>query len=107
MRSTVVWMHFPIAPFIVAVRFDVLAQRLRRQELAETAHHHLLVAATFTVPAVLSGLAAWQWLLEGHRLKAILLYHLIVALASVTVILLSWWMRNRANEERWRFSEDL
>lgn len=63
-----------------------------------------VVAATFTVPAVLSRLAAWQWLLEGHRLKGILLYHLIVALASETVILLSWWIRNRAKEERWRSS---
>jgi len=91
----VVLIHFPIALFIVAVGFDVLAQRLRRRQLADAAYYNLVVAAIFTVPTMLSGLAAWQWLLQGHRLKGILLYHLAFAVASAIVILVSWWMHFR------------
>lgn len=95
----VVLIHFPIALFIVAVVFDVLAHYLRRQGLAEAAYFNLLGAAIFSVPTVLSGLMAWQWALEGHRLKGILLYHLIFALASAAVILLSWWMHFQARRD--------
>ena len=91
----VVLIHFPIALFIAAVTFDVLALRLQRRELAEVAYYNLLGAAIFSVPTVLSGLLAWQWALEGHRLKGILLYHLVFALASTTMILLSWWVHFR------------
>ena len=91
----VVLIHFPIALFIAAVAFDVLAHRLQRRELPEVAYYNLLGAAIFAVPTVLTGLMAWQWALEGHRLKGILLYHLIFALASSAVILLSWWIHFR------------
>jgi len=91
----VVLIHFPIALFIVAVAFDVLALRLRNRELANVAYYNLLGAAIFSVPAVLSGLMAWQWALDGHRLKGILLYHLVFALASTAVILLTWWIHLR------------
>jgi uncharacterized membrane protein len=92
----VVLIHFPIALFIVGFAFDLLAYRFRRQELADVAYYNLLVAALFSVPAVLSGLIACQWLLEGHRLKGILLYHLVFALASAVMIVWSWWLHFRA-----------
>ena len=91
----VVLIHFPIALFIAAVAFDVLALRLQRRELAEVAYYNLLGAAIFAVPTVLTGLMAWQWALEGHRLNGILLYHLVFALASLAVLLLSWWIHFR------------
>jgi hypothetical protein len=34
---------------------------------------NLLPAAVFAVPVVATGLAAWQWALEGQKLKGILL----------------------------------
>lgn len=92
----VVLVHFPIALFIIAFVFDVLAQRLHRQELAEAAYYNLLVAAVFSIPTVATGLIAWQWALEGHRLKGILLYHLLFALGSACVIVTSWWLHFRA-----------
>ena len=91
----VVLIHFPIALFIAAVAFDVLALRLGRRDLAEVAYYDLLGAAIFALPTILSGLMAWQWALEGHRLKGVLLYHLMFALAAVAVILLSWWIHFR------------
>ena len=42
--------------------------------------------------AIASGLTAWQWQLEGAKLKANLLLHLIFALAASGMIwLLSGW----------------
>ncbi len=55
-----------------------------------------MVAATATLPAIATGLAAWQWQLEGQHLKGLLLLHLLAAVASSTVIWLTWWMHYRA-----------
>jgi uncharacterized membrane protein len=103
----VVLVHFPIALFIIAFVFDVLAQRLHRYELAEAAYYNLLVAALFSVPTILTGLVAWQWALEGQKLKGILLYHLVFALASGAVIVASWWLhfsarRKASSASPWR-----
>ena len=95
----VVLIHFPIALFIIAFVFDVLAERLRRHELAQAAYYNLCVAAIFSVPTIATGLLAWQWALEGKRLKGILLYHFVFALASGVVILASWWLHFRARRE--------
>jgi len=109
----VVLIHFPIAMFILGVVFDLLAYRSRRYELAAVAYYNLSVAAIFSLPAVLTGLIAWQWLLEGHKLKGILLYHLVSALASAAVILWSWWLHFRVRRTvgaippLWRFPVEL
>jgi uncharacterized membrane protein len=92
----VVLIHFPIALFIIGVTFDVLSQRLRQPELSAVAYYNLLAAAVFTIPSVLTGIIAWQWLLEGHKLKGNLLYHLVFGLGSATMILWTWWIHFRA-----------
>ena len=91
----VVLIHFPIALFLIAVAFDVLALWLRKQEWQEVVYSNLTIAALFTIPTLITGVAAWQWQLEGHRLKGILLYHLLGALASSGMIWVSWWMHHR------------
>jgi uncharacterized membrane protein len=105
----VVLIHFPIALFIIAVVFDVIAERWRLPELAAVAYYNLLLAAIFTVPTVVTGLVAWQWLLEGHRLKGLLLYHLVFAISSAVIIVCSWWMhfrvrRNGQAAPAWRIA---
>jgi uncharacterized membrane protein len=92
----VVLIHFPIALFIIGVLFDVAAQRWRRQDFAMVAYCNLLVAAIFTVPTIVTGLLAWQRLLGSHKLRGILLYHLLFALTSGAIILWSWWLHFRA-----------
>jgi uncharacterized membrane protein len=84
----VVLIHFPIALFMVAVAFDFLAQWAKNRSLAAAAYFNLLLAAAFTVPVVATGLAAWQWALEGQKLKGILLMHLVLGCLSAVVI----WM---------------
>jgi uncharacterized membrane protein len=91
----VVLIHFPIALFITAVGFDVIAQWTKRRGLEDAAYYNLLVAAASTIPVLATGLLAWQFQLEGQRLKGILLLHLVLACASSVLIWLVWWLHFR------------
>jgi uncharacterized membrane protein len=92
----VVLIHFPIALFITAVAFDLIAQWTKRRGLADAAYYNLLMAAISTVPVLATGLLAWQFQLEGQKLKGILLLHLILASVSIVMIWLVWWLHFRA-----------
>jgi uncharacterized membrane protein len=92
----VVLIHFPIALFIAAVVFDLVAQWSKRRSLANAAYYNLLVAAVSTVPVVATGVLAWQFQLEGQKLKGILLLHLILAGVSTVMIWMVWWVHFRA-----------
>src|SRR5271155_5781671 len=91
----VVLIHFPIALFIAAVVFDYVAQWTKNRKLAAAVYFNLLLAAVFTVPVVASGLAAWQWALEGQKLKGILLMHLALGCISSLLICLVFWIHWR------------
>ena len=91
----VVLIHFPIALYLAAVGLDLLGQWLKRPEWAKVAYLNLTIAALFTVPTVVTGVAAWQLQLEGQRLKGVLLYHLLSASAATVFIVASWWLHFR------------
>jgi uncharacterized membrane protein len=92
----VVLIHFPIALFIAGVGLDFVTQWTKREELRFAAYVNLLLAAVMALPAVATGVVAWQWALEGHRIKGILLLHIVFALASAVVIWIVWWIHFRA-----------
>src|SRR5271157_2124871 len=92
----VVLIHFPIALFTVAVAFDYFAQWTKNRSLAAAAYFNLLLAAVSTIPVVATGLAAWQWALEGQRLKGILLMHLVLGSLSSVLIWLVFFIHRRA-----------
>jgi uncharacterized membrane protein len=92
----VVLIHFPIALFITAVAFDLIAQWTKRRGLADAAYYNLLVAAISIVPVFATGLLAWRFQLEGQKLKGILLLHLVLASVSTAMIWLVWWIHSRA-----------
>jgi uncharacterized membrane protein len=92
----VVLIHFPIALFLGGVAFDFLAQWTKRRGLADAAYYNLLLAAISTVPAVATGILAWQFALEGQKLKGILLMHLVLACISSVLIWLVLWIHWRA-----------
>jgi uncharacterized membrane protein len=92
----VVLIHFPIALFLTGVAFDLCALRFQRRSLADAAYSNFLVAAFATLPVVASGLLAWQWQLEGQRLKGTLRLHLVLACLSSIVIWLVWWLHRRS-----------
>ena len=88
----VVLIHFPIALFITAVAFDLVARWTKRRSLAEATYYNLLVAAISTLPVLATGILAWQFQLEGQELKGILLLHLALGSVSSVMIWLVWWI---------------
>jgi len=92
----VVLIHFPIALFLAAVAFDFIAVWVKRRGLADAAYYNLVAAAISTVPVLATGLLAWQFQLEGQKLKGILLMHLVLACVSTVMIWLVWWVHFRA-----------
>ena len=92
----VVLIHFPIALFITGVACDAAAQWTRRQQLLVVAGYNLIIAALFTIPVIITGLLAWQWALEGQKLKGILLMHMAFALISSVLMWFIGWLHFRA-----------
>ena len=92
----VVLIHFPIALYISGVGFDLFSRGKRASQLASAAFLNLSIAAVSVVPTVLTGLLAWQFVLEGKRIKGLLLWHMLAAFAAVLLVIASWWVHLRA-----------
>jgi uncharacterized membrane protein len=103
----VVLVHFPIALFLTAVGFDAAAQWTKKPVFATVARYNMMIAAIATLPVMLTGLLAWQWQLEGHKLKGILLQHLVLGVISSILIWLVWWMHRRASRIAFRLPVEL
>lgn len=94
--------HFPIALFIISVAFDLVAIWRKNPTMARAAYYNLLGAALTAPVAVATGLTAWQWQLEGAKLKGNLLLHMIFALSASAMIwlLCAWRIRQRKLPQR-------
>src|SRR4029077_17905599 len=92
----VVLIHFPIALFLSAVAFDFIALWTKRRGLADAAYYNLLGAAISTLPVLATGLLAWQFQLEGQKVKGVLLLHLVLGCVSTLIFWLVWWVHFRA-----------
>src|SRR6476660_5716221 len=75
----VVLIHFPIALFISGVVFDLLSRGNRASQWATAAYLNLTAAALTVLPTIATGLLAWHFVLDGKKLKGMLLFHLIAA----------------------------
>jgi uncharacterized membrane protein len=95
----VVLIHFPIALFTVGAAFDFLAQRTKRPVLAACAYYNLTGAAITALPALITGIVAWQWALEGQRLKGILLMHMVLGCVSSAMIWVAWFIHMRTQRK--------
>ena len=101
----VVLIHFPIALFITGVMFDIAGFARKQSQLGQVAFYNFCAAAVSTVPAMATGLIAWQWALEGQLLKdTLLLLHLICGIAASVLIwavsLLTWRVLSRGASRR-------
>jgi len=94
----VVLIHFPIALFLVSVAFDVAGQWRRSAAFSAVAYYNLTIAAISSLPVLATGLAAWQWQLEGQRLKGTLLLHLVLGVTSSVLIWMAWWLHFRGRK---------
>src|SRR5437016_9431363 len=91
----IVLIHFPIALFITGVGFDLLSRGKRDSRLASAAYLNLCLAAATVLPAVMTGLLAWQFALDGKRLKGLLLLHVVAASIAALLVITSWWLHWR------------
>ncbi len=91
----VVLIHFPIALFLTGTAFDFAARWMKRSTLAAAAYLNILAAAVFVLPALATGILAWQWQLAGQKLKGLLLVHLALGCASSLLIWLIAWLHFR------------
>jgi uncharacterized membrane protein len=94
----VVLIHFPIALFIAAVGLDLFSQGKRASHLASAAYLNLSIAAVSVFPVFGTGLLAWQFVLDGKRIKGLLLWHLLAASAAALLVIGSWWVHWRARK---------
>ncbi|HLI49578.1 MAG TPA: DUF2231 domain-containing protein [Chthonomonas sp.] len=78
--------HFPIALFIFSLVLDLLGLKKQNEALYRAAFYNLLGAAIMAPITMITGLLAWQFVLNGEPLKGTVLYHLVFA--SVTTVLL-------------------
>jgi uncharacterized membrane protein len=88
----VVLIHFPIALFITGVGLDLLSRGKRESQLASAAYLNISIAAAMVIPTVLTGLLAWQFALEGQKLKGLLLFHIVAASIAAMLVIVSWWI---------------
>ncbi len=101
----VVLIHFPIALFMASFAFDLLARWRRDRNLATAAYYNLIAAAVATLPAVATGLFAWQWQYGGKKLRGNLRLHLLFGSLSAGMIwLLCWWRGRQQREPEQRLS---
>ena len=92
----VVLIHFPIALFITGVGLDLLSRGKRGSQLASAAYLNISIAAAMVIPTVLTGIAAWQFALEGQKLKGLLLFHIVAASIAAMLVVVSWWVHWRS-----------
>jgi uncharacterized membrane protein len=96
----VVLIHFPIALFITGVGLDLLSRGKRESQLASAAYLNISIAAVMVVPTVLTGLLAWEFALEGEKLKGLLLFHVAAASIAALMVILSWWVHWHSRNSR-------
>jgi uncharacterized membrane protein len=94
----VVLIHFPIALFITGVGLDLLSRGKRDSKLSSAAYLNLSIAAATVLPTIVTGLLAWQFVLEGKRLKGLLLWHVIAASIATVLVITSWWIHRRTRK---------
>ena len=88
----VVLVHFPIALFLTGAAFDFAARWTKKATLATAAFVNILAAAVCVLPTIATGIAAWQWQLEGQELKGLLLFHFALGCTSGLLICLVGWI---------------
>jgi uncharacterized membrane protein len=95
----VVVIHFPIALFLAGVLFDFVAVRKKNPAFSAAAYFNFTCAAISSVFAIVTGVVAWRWALEGQKLKGILLMHMALGWLSTLLIWGVWLIHRRARRK--------
>lgn len=94
----VVLIHFPIGLFMTGVLFDLLSRGKRTSQLGAAAYLNISLAAATVVPVIGTGVLAWEFALEGEKLKGLLLWHFLTALVSALLVVASWYVHWRTRK---------
>src|SRR5215831_4366567 len=94
----VVLIHFPIALFTSGVAFDLISRGRRTSAWASAAYLNLTAAAITVFPAIATGLLAWQFVLDGKRLKGLLLLHLVAGWCAAFLLVVTWILHWRVRQ---------
>ena len=94
----VVLVHFPIALFLTGVLCDFWAHWGKKASLKAAAQFNLRAAAIMALPVLATGIAAWQWQLEGQPLKGVLRMHFTLGLCSAALC----WLVIRLRAREWK-----
>ena len=78
--------------------FDLLSRGKRLSQLASAAYLNLCAAAVTVIPTIVTGVLAWQFALEGEKLKGLLLLHFVAASFAGLLVVASWWIHWRARK---------
>jgi uncharacterized membrane protein len=89
----VVLIHFPIALFLSGVVLDLAARGQRESRMGTAADVNFAGAAITILPAFLTGILAWRFVLDGERIHGLLLLHVVAASATAALVIACWWMR--------------
>jgi len=95
----IIMIHFPIALFFASGLFDLIAHWRKSASLRNAAYYNLLAASISSVPAVATGLIAWQIMYGGSSPKGIILFHLIGAITSFALLWVLALIRFRGHKE--------
>ncbi len=87
--------HFPIALLVISLIFDLLGALKRNPALTTAGYYNLIVAGISAPIAVVTGLLAWIFAFGEATLQGILLYHLILGVATLILIEALLWIRVR------------
>jgi uncharacterized membrane protein len=90
--------HFPIALFLTGVALDLLSRGKQASRLASAAYLNLSMAAVSMVPVIATGLLAWEFALDGKKLKGLLLWHLMAASLAGLLVIVSWLVHWRTRK---------
>lgn len=90
--------HFPIALFLTGVGLDLLSKGKPDSRFATAAYYNIAIAAATIIPTALTGLLAWQFALDGKKIKGFLLYHLVAASLAALMVIASWWVHWRSRK---------
>lgn len=94
-----VFVHFPIALFLMSVVLDILWMRKRQESLHQAAYFNLIAAAITSPLAVISGLISWQVRLRGAPLEGLLLNHLLLGISTSILLFALWGVRVQNNKK--------
>lgn len=87
------FVHFPIALFVISLFFDIIGYLKKLPNLNQVGYYNQAAAAVMSLPSLVTGILAWRIKYGGAALQGVLLYHLVLAFVTSALFFLLWAVR--------------